>query len=104
MLAAAAVTGTRRRGVEAAATRRITAGSPMAGAGLFGLVAARPGGTGDGDRRGGRGGAAADVAVVVVGLTAEQETEAVDKTTLRCRRAGRAGVRGGGGRRRTSWW
>jgi beta-glucosidase len=70
--------------VEAAATLRSAAGSPMAGAGLFGLVA----------RTARRDPAeviaeavaaarAADVAVVVVGLTAEQETEAVDKTTLR---------------------
>ena len=45
----------------------------------------------------------ADVAVVVVGLTEEQETEAVDKTTLRAaRRAGRPGQRrGGAARRRT---
>jgi beta-glucosidase len=71
------------REVEATATRRITAGSPMAGAGLFGLVA-RPA------RRDPEtviaeavaAARAADVAVVVVGLTAEQETEAVDKTTL----------------------
>ena len=71
------------REVEATATRRIAAGSPMAGAGLFGLVA-RPA------RRDPEtviaeavaAARAADVAVVVVGLTAEQETEAVDKTTL----------------------
>lgn len=71
------------RQVEATATRRIAAGSPMAGAGLFGLVA-RPA------RRdpetmiaeAAAAARAAEVAVVVVGLTAEQETEAVDKTTL----------------------
>ena len=70
--------------VEATATPRAAAGSPMAGAGLFGLVA-RPA------RReptaviaeAVAAARAADVAVVVVGLTAEQETEAVDKTTLR---------------------
>jgi beta-glucosidase len=71
------------REVEATATLRIAAGSPMAGAGLFGLVA-RP------SRREPEtviaeavaAAQGADVAVVVVGLTAEQETEAVDKTTL----------------------
>ena len=70
--------------VEATATLRLIAGSPMAGAGLFALVA-RPA------RREPEtviaeavaAARAADVAVVVVGLTAEQETEAVDKTTLR---------------------
>ena len=70
--------------VEATATLRAAAGSPMAGAGQFGLVA-RPA------RRepdtviaeAVAAARAADVAVVVVGLTAEQETEAVDKTTLR---------------------
>ena len=36
----------------------------------------------DGDRGRGRRGGAAEVAVVVVGLTEEQETEAVDKATL----------------------
>ena len=49
-----------------------------------GLIAqaGRPG-SGRGDRRGRRCGVAdADVAVVVVGLTEEQETEAVDKSTL----------------------
>jgi beta-glucosidase len=72
------------RMVEATATLRTTPGSPMPGAGLFGLVA-RPA------RREPEtviaaavaAARAADVAVVVVGLTAEQETEAVDKTTLR---------------------
>jgi beta-glucosidase len=70
--------------VEATATLRSAAGSAMAGVGQFGLVA-RPA------RREPEtviadavaAARAADVAVVVVGLTAEQETEAVDKTTLR---------------------
>ena len=48
--------------------------------------------------------AAADVAVVVVGLTEEQETEAVDKSTLQlpgaAGRAGRGGRRGGDADRR----
>jgi beta-glucosidase len=72
------------RVVEATATLWQTDGSPLAGAGLFGLVA-RPA------RRepatvlaeAEAAARAADVAVVVVGLTAEQETEAVDKSTLR---------------------
>jgi beta-glucosidase len=71
------------REVEATATLRIAAGSPLAGVGLFGLVACPA-------RRDPEtviaeataAARAADVAVVVVGLTAEQETEAVDKTTL----------------------
>jgi beta-glucosidase len=70
--------------VEATATPRTVPGSPMAGAGLFGLVARTA-------RREPEvvtaeavdAARAADVAVVVVGLTTEQETEAVDKTTLR---------------------
>jgi beta-glucosidase len=69
--------------VEATATLRPADGSAMAGVGLFGLVA-RPA------RRDPEtviaevvvAAQAADVAVVVVGLSAEQETEAVDKTTL----------------------
>ena len=71
------------REVEATATRRIAAGSPMAGAGLFGLVV-RPARR-DPETVIAEAAAAArtaEVAVVVVGLTAEQETEAVDKTTL----------------------
>ncbi|HEU5108109.1 MAG TPA: glycoside hydrolase family 3 C-terminal domain-containing protein, partial [Micromonosporaceae bacterium] len=59
-------------------------GRPMAGVGSFGLVA-RPAPR---DPEAAiadafRAAADADVAVVVVGLTEEQETEAVDKTTLR---------------------
>jgi beta-glucosidase len=59
-------------------------GSPLAGVGLFGLVArtaARP--AGEIIAAAARAAAGADVAVVVVGLTEEEETEAVDKSTLR---------------------
>ena len=56
----------------------------MAGAGLFGLVAhPAPRDSGEVLAAAAAAAAAADVAVVVVGLTDEQETEAVDKTTLR---------------------
>ncbi len=56
----------------------------MPGAGLFGLVAhPAPRDTGEVLAAAAAAAAAADVAVVVVGLTDEQETEAVDKTTLR---------------------
>jgi beta-glucosidase len=70
--------------VEATVTLSAAGDSPLSGAGLFGLVA-RPARRSDeavlADAV--AAAAAADVAVVVVGLTEEQETEAVDKTTLR---------------------
>jgi beta-glucosidase len=71
------------REIEATATLRLAAGSPLAGAGLFGLVA-RPARRDPETALAAADAAApaADVAVVVIGLTAEQETEAVDKTTL----------------------
>jgi beta-glucosidase len=60
-----------------------THGEPLAGVGLFGLIA-RPAPRDDADAiaSAARAAAAADVAVVVVGLTEEQETESVDKHTL----------------------
>ena len=72
------------RAVEATATLWPADGSPLSGAGLFGLVA-RPARRDQASVVADAVAAAraADVAVVVVGLTAEQETEAVDKTTLR---------------------
>ena len=57
--------------------------NPLAGVGMFSLVvrpAARPVADVMADAR--AAAAAADVAVVVVGLTEEQETEAVDKATI----------------------
>ena len=68
--------------VEATATLRRDPGS-LGGAGLFSLVA-RPARRADEDVIAAAVSAAAeaDVAVVVVGTTEEQETEAVDKTTL----------------------
>jgi beta-glucosidase len=55
----------------------------ISGPGAFGLVAERAHGTDDDAIAAAvRAAAAADVAVVVVGLTEEQETEAIDKTTL----------------------
>jgi beta-glucosidase len=57
---------------------------PFAGSGLFGLVARpAPGNPDDVIADAVAAAVAADVAVVVVGLTEEQETEAVDKSTLR---------------------
>jgi beta-glucosidase len=69
--------------VEATATLRGGSG-PLAGTGLFALVA-RPARREDDEviAAAVAAAAAAEVAVVVVGLTEEQETEAVDKTTLR---------------------
>jgi beta-glucosidase len=64
--------------------RAATPDEPFGAAGRFDLVArpaARP--ADEVIAEAGRAAAAADVAVVVVGLTEEQETEAVDKTTLR---------------------
>jgi beta-glucosidase len=59
------------------------AGEAMSGIGLFGLIAHRAAReTVDVIDDAVRAAAAADVAVVVVGLTEEQETESVDKTTL----------------------
>ncbi len=59
-------------------------GGPMAGAGMFALVARpAPRDSGEVIDEAVRAAADADVAVVVVGLTEEQETEAVDKSTLR---------------------
>jgi beta-glucosidase len=60
-----------------------THGEPLAGVGLYGLIA-RPAPRDDADAiaSAARVAAAADVAVVVVGLTEEQETESVDKYTL----------------------
>jgi beta-glucosidase len=56
----------------------------MTGAGLFGLIAhTAPRSPRDVIADAVRAAAVADVAVVVVGLTEEQETEAVDKSTLR---------------------
>jgi beta-glucosidase len=56
----------------------------LSGGGLFGLIA-RPAPRDQADviRGAAQAAAAADVAVVVVGLTEEQETESVDKSTLR---------------------
>ena len=65
------------------ATVTLLDGDSFAGAGLFGLIghqASRE--TVDVIDDAVRAAAAADVAVVVVGLTEEQETEAVDKSTL----------------------
>lgn len=60
------------------------ADAPLAGVGLYGLIAhAAPRPTAEALAAATEAAAAADVAVVVVGLTEEQETEAVDKTTLR---------------------
>jgi beta-glucosidase len=58
--------------------------SPLAGVGRFGLIA-RPAPRDDAEAitEATRAAAEGDVAVVVVGLTDEQETEAVDKTSLR---------------------
>ncbi len=69
--------------VEATATLRLGRG-PLAGAGRYGLVA-RPARRPDAEviEAAAAAAATADVAVVVVGLTEEQETEAVDKSTLR---------------------
>jgi beta-glucosidase len=58
-------------------------GNPLAGVGQFGLVARRaPRPADEVIADAVRAAAGADVAVVVVGLTEEQETEAVDKSTL----------------------
>ncbi|GAA3350056.1 glycoside hydrolase family 3 C-terminal domain-containing protein [Amorphoplanes nipponensis] len=65
------------------ATVTLLTGDQFAGAGLFGLIghpASRE--TVDVIDEAVRAAATADVAVVVVGLTEEQETEAVDKSTL----------------------
>ena len=62
---------------------RFSSGTAFSGMGLFGLighVASQP--TVDVIDEAVRAAAAADVAVVVVGLTEEQETESVDKSTL----------------------
>jgi beta-glucosidase len=71
--------------VEGAVVLRPAGGvEPLAGVGLFGLVARQaPRDTDAVIADAVRAAAAADVAVVVVGLTEEQETESVDKTTLR---------------------
>jgi beta-glucosidase len=69
--------------VEATVTL-LSGDSPLAGAGLFGLIArTAPRPSADVIADAVRAAAAADIAVVVVGLTEEQETEAVDKSTLR---------------------
>jgi len=58
-------------------------GGPLAGAGLYGIVArAAPRGADEVIAEAVAAAARADVAVVVVGLTEAQETEALDKTTL----------------------
>jgi beta-glucosidase len=58
--------------------------SPLAGVGLFGVVARMaPRDTDEVIGAAAQAAGAADVAVLVVGLTEEQETEAVDKSTLR---------------------
>ncbi|GCE76960.1 beta-glucosidase family protein [Cellulomonas biazotea] len=59
------------------------AAEPLAGVGLFGLVA-RPAPEAEDDviTRAAAAAAQADVAVVVVGLTEEEETESVDKSTI----------------------
>ncbi|MGX6608526.1 beta-glucosidase [Micromonosporaceae bacterium Da 78-11] len=65
------------------ATVNLTTGTTFSGMGLFGLIghaASRP--TVDVIDDAVRAVAGADVAVVVVGLTEEQETESVDKSTL----------------------
>jgi beta-glucosidase len=60
-----------------------SAEQPLAGAGLFALVARpAPRSSQDALAEAVEAAQAADVAVVVVGLTEEQETESVDKTTL----------------------
>jgi beta-glucosidase len=59
-------------------------GGPLAGVGQFGLIARRaPRPADEVIADAVRAATGADVAVVVVGLTEEQETEAVDKSTLR---------------------
>jgi beta-glucosidase len=70
--------------VDATVALRPEGDSPLAGVGMYGLVA-RPARRPEEAvlRDAVAAAAAADVAVVVVGLTQEQETEAVDKTTLR---------------------
>ena len=66
------------------ATVALTGSGMAAGVGLFGLIAhAASRETVDVIDDAVRAAAAADVAVVVVGLTEEQETESVDKTTLK---------------------
>ena len=75
----------RRRRPRSAAGATVAGATPLAGVGLFALVA-RPAPRDDDEviaDAAARRGRDADVAVVVVGLTEEQETEAVDKTTLR---------------------
>jgi beta-glucosidase len=69
---------------EIEATVTLLAGGPMGSVGLFGLVA-RAGARADSAAitEAVEAARAADVAVVVVGLTEEQETEAVDKSTMR---------------------
>jgi beta-glucosidase len=76
--------------VEVAAGDLITAsvtllpGEGLAAAGMFGLIArTAPRPSADVIAEAAHAALRADVAVVVVGLTEEQETEAVDKTTLR---------------------
>ncbi|HEU4424476.1 MAG TPA: glycoside hydrolase family 3 C-terminal domain-containing protein [Pilimelia sp.] len=60
------------------------AAAPLVGAGIFGLIArAAPRPVRDVIAEAVRAAESADIAVVVVGLTEEQETEAVDKSTLR---------------------
>jgi beta-glucosidase len=71
-------------GADADARAAGTDVEPLAGAGLFGLIA-RPAPRPDDEAIDAAvaAAAAADVAVVAVGLTEEQETESVDKSTLR---------------------
>jgi len=65
------------------ATVTLLTGDSFAGVGLFGLIGRRASReTVDVIDEAVRAAAAADLAVVVVGLTEEQETEAVDKSTL----------------------
>ena len=65
------------------ASVELAAGTTFTGAGLFGLIGhAAPRETVEVIDEAVRAAAAADVAVVVVGLTEEQETESVDKSTL----------------------
>jgi beta-glucosidase len=73
----------RTEAVEAPAEDVEATVSPMAGVGLFSLVA-RPAPRADDEvvEEAVRAAADADVAVVVVGLTEEQETESVDKSTI----------------------
>lgn len=70
-------------GIEVTATVTLPSEGPMASVGLFGLVAGPVPGTDEqAIAEAVRAAADADVAVVVIGLTEEQETEGADKSSL----------------------